>query len=190
MKTFYSILIGIAVAVILFLAGFFTGKYINHSKPTESVTYDTIYVKGDTIKTLIKDPVPYEVILHDTVPVPADTAQLFAIWEDYYLKRKYKLDFSNDTIGTFVVDAVVTENKLVQSDATIQPITQVITKTEQVNKVTFIRGYAGLGTSVHNFNTQKVTLGAQFVERFNVGVTAIRYKENFTYTIDFGIMFP
>ena len=188
MKVFYSILIGIAVAVVLFLSGFFTGKYINHSKPVESVTCDTVYIKGDTIKKVIKDPVPYAV--HDTVIESVDTAQLFAIWEDYHLKRQYKLDFSNDTIGTFVVDATVNENKLVKSDATIQPIKQVITKTEQVNKVTFIRGYAGLGTSVHNFNTQKVTLGAQFVERFNVGVTAIRYNSDFTYTVDFGIMFP
>ena len=82
------------------------------------------------------------------------------------------------------------ENKLIQGDATIQPIKQVITKIEEVNKVTFIRGYVGLGTSVHNFNTQKVTFGAQFVERFNLGVTAIRYNSDFTYTVDFGIMFP
>ena len=188
MKVFYSILIGIAIAVVLFLSGFFTCKYINHSEPVELVKYDTVYIKGDTIKRVIKEPVPYTV--HDTVVEPVDTAQLFAIWKDYHLRRQYKLDFSNDTIGTFVVDATVNENKLVKSDATIQPIKQVITKTEDVNKVTFIRGYVLLGTSVHNFNTQKVTLGAQFVERFNVGVTAIRYNSDFTYTVDFGIMFP
>lgn len=94
--------------------------------------------------------VPWPVTLYDTirepylvaVREPADTVYQYmkvdtgAIIADYLRERDYRLDFSADSTGTFLVDATVGENRLLQASAVVRPlfreVTQLRTITETV----------------------------------------------------------
>ena len=169
--------------------GFLIGRYCFQKEPEVKTVTEIKYLPGDTVLKKVEKPVPYAV--HDTVVEPVDTAALYEAWEDYHRTRQYALDFSNDTLGTFKVDAIVHKNELTDVQTTIVPIIKTVetTKTEIVDNKKFIQGFVSIGTSVHNFNTQQVTAGVEFVERFDVSATAIRYNSDFTYTINFGIKF-
>lgn len=190
MKTWQSVIISILLAAVLFVAGLFVGKYIESNKELPS-TSDTIYVAGDTIlRTIsVEKLVPYKVTDSIFVSMPTDTSALYEVFLDYYREREYEVDLGNDTVGTFMVNATVTENQLSCIDATIVPNTRVVTKTVEVDKKKFLQGYVNIGTSVHNFNTQQISGGVEFVERYDVGATVIRLDNNFSYTINFGIKF-
>ena len=189
MSTIYKILIAIACLIVVALAGFLAGRYCFLPDPEVKIVTEIKYLPGDTVRKEIEKPVPYAV--HDTVVEPADTAALYAAWEDYHRTRKYALDFSNDTLGTFKVDATVYKNELIEANSTIVPIIKTVetTKTEIVDKKKFLQGFVSIGTSIHNFNAQQVTAGVEFVERFDVSATAIRYNSDFTYTVNFGVKF-
>ena len=93
---------------------------------------------------------PWPYIVHDTIrepyPVavrePADTVWRYmrvdtgAIIADYLRERDYRLDFSTDSTGTFLVDATVGENRLLQASSVVRPkfreVTQLRTITETV----------------------------------------------------------
>lgn len=144
------------------------------------------YAVHDTIEV----PKPYEVEVPVDRPIyiPTDTAKLFAVWCDYYLKRKYKLDFSNDTIGTFIADVSIQENKLLSATSTVQPIRKVITRTETVYKVPKLQPWVMLGTSP-DLETQKIQFGLDLKNKYVIGATGLRVKDEFVYTLDFGIKF-
>lgn len=189
MNTAYKILISIASLLIAGLIGFLIGKYCFQPEPEVKTVTVTKYLKSEPIEVIKEKPVPYAV--HDTVIEPVDTAQLYEAWKEYHKTNKYALDFSNDTIGTFTVDATVYQNQLTEAKANIIPIIKTVetTTTEVVDKVKFAQGFINIGTSVHDFNTQQVTAGVEFVERYDVSATAMRCNNNFTYTINFGIKF-
>lgn len=144
------------------------------------------YAVHDTIYK----PEPYEVKVPIDRPVfiPTDTAALFAVWCDYYLKRDYKLDFSNDTLGTFIVNASIQENKLLSATSTVQPLRKVITRTETVYKVPTMQPWLMIGTSP-TFNTQKIQFGLDIKNKFIIGASGIRLNDDYGYTIDFGVKF-
>ena len=187
MNIVYKILISIASLLIVGMIGFLIGKYCFQPEPEVKNVTVTKYIKGETIEVIKEKPVPYAV--HDTVIEPVDTAQLYEAWKEYHKTNKYAIDFSNDTIGTFTVDAIVYQNQLTEAKANIVPIIKTVetTTTEVVDKVKFVQGFVNIGTSVHNFNTQQVTAGVEFVEKFDVSATAMRYNSDFTYTIN---LFP
>ena len=189
MSTFYKILIAIALLLIVGISGFLIGKHCFCPEP-EVITNTVVeYLPGDTILITREKPIPYKVT--DTIMITPDTAQLYAAWREYNKTNEYELDFSNDTVGTFKVNAKVHQNEITEVQSTIIPIikTTETSTTEKANSVKFIQGFVAIGTSVHNFNTQQVTVGAEFVNRYDVSATAIRYNSDFTYTINFGIKF-
>lgn len=191
MNKFTEITLIILVAIIIFVTGFIFGsKYYQDSKP-ESVTTTITYVRGDTVRIKVPEEklVPQIVEVPKYIKVPVDTDSIYAIFKDYETKRQYHLDFSNDTVGQITVDAEVYQNKLIASESFIRPLVKTVEKTEIVTKTKFLQGYVTLGTSVHNFNTQRLSGGVEFKERFDVGATVIRYEDKFTYTVDFGIKF-
>lgn len=196
MKNIKDILIILLILLLVLALGTVIGVILdrNFLRPeqikTETVT-DTIFQKADTVFLSIEVPKPYKVTDSVFISLPIDTATLYAAWQDYHRTRQYALDFSNDTLGTFKVDATVHKNELTDVQTTIVPIIKTVetTTTEVVDKVKFVQGFVNIGTSVHNFNTQQVTAGVEFVERFDVSATAIRYNSDFTYTINFGIKF-
>jgi len=101
---------GIIVVLIAIFIGYLLGRS-SVETPKSKTEIVVKWEKGDTIRDTIKVLEPYEVKVPDSILVfmPTDTAKLFAIWKDYYLQRKYNLDFSNDSSGTFKVDAVVSQ---------------------------------------------------------------------------------
>ena len=116
-----------------------------------------------------------------------DTAALLA---DYLARKEYSLDFSNDSIGEFRVDAVIQRNALAQVTSHVKPIIRIheVENTIINKQIPFIQGYAQIGTSV-DFGTQKFSAGADFRQRFLVGASAIRVDDRWGYTLDFGIKF-
>ncbi len=98
----------------------------NINAPMLLFARDTIVENGDTV------------YLQQSV----DTAALIA---DYMARREYRLDFSTDTIGTFVVDAVVSQNRLLSADATIAPIryTTEVTHSPKRKRWAIVAGVSG-----------------------------------------------
>lgn len=196
MKNIKDILIILLILLFVLALGAVVGVILdrNFLRPeqikTETVT-DTIFQKADTVFLSIEVPKPYKVTDTAFISLPIDTATLYAAWQDYHRTKQYSLDFSNDTLGTFKVDATVHKNEIAEVKSTIVPIIKIMetTKTEVMDKKKFIQGFVSIGTSVNNFNTQQVTAGVEFVEKFDVSATAIRYNSDFTYTINFGIKF-
>lgn len=77
---------------------------------------------------------PWPVAVHepaDTVwqTLPADTAAIIA---DYLREREYRLDFSTDTTGRFLVDATVGRNRLLAATATVEPLIHEVTQMRTV----------------------------------------------------------
>lgn len=198
MNKYVTISVGSIVTLVIGLViGFFLGKA--EVEPTPAKTQRIItWAKGkETIKEV---PVPEPYAVHDTAyivkevpvptdPVPTNTAALFEVWKDYYLTRDYDLDFSDDSLGVFKVKFAVHQNKVASSPvATIQPNIRTVTEENTVYKVPFIQGYAMVGTSV-DFSVNQIQLGIDLKQKFLIGVSGIRIKDNYSYTINAGIKF-
>ena len=184
----------IITAILMFVLGFVVSRL-------------TIKEGETKIRTVVKyEPAPYAV--HDTIrepkpyteyrdtgsikyiylpgePIEPDTA---AILDDYIVRRKYNLDFSNDTLGVFKVDAEVTQNHLVSAVSTIQPIIRTVLTEKTVYKAKQLQLWTMFGTSPKlDFN--KVQLGMDFKEHYMIGVSGYLIDNKYDYTIDFGYKF-
>jgi hypothetical protein len=185
-----TISIGGLIAIgIALLIGYFWGRS-SVELPQPKRIVEVKWVKGDIVRDTIDRPVPYEVKVPVDRPVfvPTDTAALFAIWQDYYLDRKYALDFSNDSLGTFKVDALVSQNKLISATSFIQPNIRTVTEREVIYKVPTLQLWAMLGTSA-DFRTNKLQFGLDIKNKYIIGLSGIRLDDRYGYTIDFGIKF-
>lgn len=178
----------IAIAVALFI-GYFWGRS-SVELPTPKRIVEVKWEKGDIIRDTIDRPVPVETIIRDSipVPVPTDTTALFAVWKDYYLERKYVLDFSNDSIGTFRVDATVNQNKLISATSFIQPNIRTVYEKEVIYKKEKWVPWAMIGASV-DLKTNKVQFGVDLNQKYVIGISGIRMDDRYGYTLDFGIKF-
>lgn len=178
----------IAVVIAIFVGYLWGRSSVELPEPRRIV--EVKWVKGDVVRDTIDRPVPYEVIVPDSIPVfiPTDTAALFAIWQDYYKERKYNLDFSNDSLGTFRVDATVNQNKLISATSFIQPNIRTVTEREVIYKVPTLQPWAMIGTSV-DFRTNKIQFGLDIKNKFIVGASGMRIDDRYGYTLDFGIKF-
>lgn len=183
-----TIIISILALVLGFLLGRLTFTPESGVKIKESIKYvpSTTIIRDTIPKEKL---VPYETFIPDTVykylTQEVDTA---AILRDYFLSRKYSLDFSNDTIGTFRVDAEVNQNKLVSASSFIQPITKTVIQEKTIYRAPTIQFYGMLGTSL-DFKTNKISLGVDLKQRYLIGASGIRFNDKYNYTIDFGIKF-
>ena len=176
--------------VIGFLLGRFTFTSKTSVKVKESVKYvPSPYVISSNIPNYKL--VPYRVLYTDTIiqymTQEVDTAEIL---KDYFLSRQYELDFSNDSIGIFKVNAEVNQNKLVSASSHIQPMIKTIyrDRTETIYKSPSIQFYGMLGTSL-DFTTNKISLGIDLKQRYLIGISGIRINNKYNYTIDFGIKF-
>lgn len=178
-----------AVALALFLGYLWGRSSVELPEPEikEVIKWEKEpYAVHDTIN----NPVPYEVEVPVDRPIfiPTDTAALFAVWCDYYLKRDYKLDFSNDTLGTFIVNASIQENKLFSATSTVQPIRKVIEREKTIYKVPKLQPWAMIGTSA-DFRTNKLQFGLDIKNKYIIGASGLRFDDEYSYTFDFGIKF-
>ena len=183
-----AIIIGIVAVILGFILGrlTFTPETVVDIKETVKYLPSTNIIR-DTIK---KDRlVPYETFVHDTIiKYLTQEVDTTAILRDYFLSRKYALDFSNDTIGIFRVDAEINQNRLISATSFIQPITKTVIQEKTLYRAPTIQFYGMLGTSV-DFNTNKLSLGVDLKQRYLIGVSGIRFDNKYNYTIDFGIKF-
>lgn len=186
LKNLLIILVTLAVGGV---AGYFIG-----SSSQEVVTQTQRIYTWSKGKEVVKEiPVREPYVVYQTiekeVPIPTDTAALYAVWCEYHNVNNYTFDFSDDSLGVFKVDFAVTENKVSESPkATIQPNILTITETNTVYKVPTIQGYIMLGTSV-DLGTNQIQAGIDLKQRFLVGASGIRMNNNWGYTINFGVKF-
>lgn len=184
----------IIVICTIFVLGMFLGYLLGKSYSSENKVVnqkETIkYVPSPyEVKDTIRELMPYKTV--DTVfllkNVEIDTPKIL---HDYYITRKYQLDFSSDTTGTFIIDAEINENKLVNAASTIKPFVKTIyyTETNTITKVPTLQFYSMVGSSV-NLTMNKVSFGVDLKQKYLIGVSGIRYKDDYNYTIDLGIKF-
>lgn len=186
-----NILIAVLILAICLSVGFFIGYLVfGKTEPVVNRIVEIKWQKGETVRDTVDCPVPVETIIRDSipVPVPTDTTALFAVWKDYYLERKYALDFSNDSIGTFRVDATVNQNKLISATSLIQPNIRTVYEKEVIYKKEKWVPWAMIGTSV-DLKTNKVQFGVDLNQKYVIGVSGIRMDDRYGYTLDFGIKF-
>lgn len=183
MKIKTAIILGILALILGFLLGRCSNINENIAKTEEMVKYvPSPYPVHDTIYK----PKPYEVIKHERDTVFAQKIDTAKILEDYFLTRRYELDFSNDSVGVFKVNTEVSRNELISAKSFIQPKYKTIVQENTIYKVPPLQFYAMFGSSL-DFKTNKVSLGVDLKQKYLLGVSGVRFNENFSYTIDVGI---
>lgn len=187
-----------AAAIVLIamvgLGFFFLGRQ-SVRIPDPQVIYkdsDTLVCNLPPVYVTIKAPQPVVVTPADTVyyPVPAavDTAALFATWRDYYAVREYNLDFSSDSTGVFQVGAKVTQNKITEATANIQPQLKIITNTEVRYRQRAVQPWVMVSTSP-NFRFQQIQGGVDLGGSWMIGAGAVRFDNSGAFTISVGKKF-
>lgn len=184
MKIKTAIILGIVALILGFLLGRCSNINENIAKTEEVVKYvPSPYPVHDTIYK----PKTYEVVRHkiDTVYLNQDV-DTSKILEDYFLTRRYELDFSSDSLGVFKVNTEVSENSIISATSYIQPNYKTIIQENTIYKTTPVQFYAMIGSSI-DFKTNKISLGVDLNQKYLLGVSGIRFGDNACYTIDFGI---
>ena len=179
------------LVLIAFVVGFLVGYFLVRSysdEPKEIIKTVVRYEKGDTDTIKIDNPVPYKV--YDTITklqvvYVVDTNKVI---DDYFKVREYKLDFSNDTLGLFLVNAKVHQNLLLSTEAQIAPIIKTMTTEKIKYEVKTFSFYTMLGTSI-DLKCSKVSAGIKLRDKYIIGASGIRMNDCFNYTIDFGMVF-
>lgn len=182
---------------VLSLVALFLGFGLGRLSVTENTVVETKKVVKNvlspyTVKDTVFSPSPictYYNVRVDTLYLEkkVDTAEILA---DYFLSRKYKLDFSNDSIGKFIVNAEVNQNKLVFANSIMRPITRLIYTENTIKKKTvkMFQPWVTIGTNV-NFDTQQVTFGLDLKQKYILGMSGIRLNNKYNYTLNVGIKF-
>ena len=98
------------------------------------------------------------------------------------------MDFSDDSLGVFKVQASVQENKLISATSTIKPNIRTVTERETIYKVPIIQFYTLIGTSL-DLSTNQIQAGVDLKQKYMIGASGIRMNDKWGYTINFGIKF-
>ncbi len=122
----------------------------------------SVEMRDSTVTRWVPWPVPVYDTIREPYPVavrePADTVWKYmsvdtaAIIADYLLERDYRLDFSADSTGTFLVDATVGENRLLRAAAVVKPVFREITVTKLHTEVRPPRWEMGLALGIDPYN--------------------------------------
>jgi hypothetical protein len=122
----------------------------------------SVEMRDSTVTRWVPWPVPVYDTIREPYPVavrePADTVWKYmsvdtaAIIADYLLERDYRLDFSADSTGTFLVDATVGENRLLRAAAVVKPVVREITVTKLHTEVRPPRWEMGLALGIDPYN--------------------------------------
>lgn len=180
----------------MLLVGIALGWWLSRGKGEEIVREEVRYVERPATTIEYKMPEPIKVgridlprlqyidTIREEVRIPADTASIVA---DYLRRREYALDFSNDTLGVFKVDAIVEANRLTSVSATIRPLQrEVLTTTREVRA---FRPYLGGGVGIGSRMSASVEVGALLKERHLVRVGYQRVGNDNYLTLGYGITF-
>lgn len=184
----------IVLAILMFVLGFIVSRLTIDEQEVKTKTVIKYEKQPYAVHDTIYEPKPYaEYIDTGSIhyiylpgkPIEPDTAAILA---DYIVRRKYNLDFSNDTLGVFKVDAEVTQNHLVNAVSTIQPIIRTVETEKTIYKQKKLQFWGMFGASLKlDFN--KVQIGLDLKEHYMIGVSGYRIDNKYDYTIDFGYKF-
>ena len=184
----------IILAILMFVLGFVVSRLTIGEQELKTKTVIKYEKQPYAVHDTIDCPVPYaeyrdtgsiKYIFLTGEPIEPDTSAILA---DYLVRRKYNLDFSNDTLGVFKVDAEVTQNHLVNAVSTIQPIIRTVETEKTIYKQKKLQFWGMFGTSPKlDFN--KVQIGLDLNEHYMIGVSGYLYDNKYDYTIDFGYKF-
>ena len=133
----------------------------------------SVEMRDSTVTRWVPWPVPVYDTIRESYPVavrePADT-----VW-------KYRLDFSADSTGTFLVDATVGENRLLRASAVVKPVFREITVTKLHTEVRPPRWEMGLALGIDPYNQWAGIYGRYTRGRWSgeviVGYDPIREKQ-------------
>ena len=190
-KTFNISLRSILVCAVVFFLGYLVGRGFGDKVEVEKEVIRWRTEQLPPIHDTIVQAVPVVVVNTDTVEkivthtLEVDTMQILA---DYYKVKKYDLDFSNDSIGTFKVAVDITKNSLARATSDIRPIKYIEEHTKYVSKVKNLQFYTMFGSSV-DFRTNKIQGGVDLRQKYMMGLSGIRVEDKYGYTIDLGIKF-
>lgn len=182
----------IIISIVMLISGFLIGRCSNTNEVIAKTEERVEYVPSPyPVHDTIYKPEPYEVVKlevknqRDTIYLTqqVDTTKIL---EDYFLTRRYALDFSNDTIGVFKVNTEVYKNELISAESFIQPKYKTIIQENTVYKVPLLQFYTSIGSSI-DFKTNKLSIGVDLKQRYLIGLSGIRHDNKFIYTIDLGI---
>ena len=184
----------IILAILMFVLGFVVSRLTIGEQELKTKTVIKYEKQPYAVHDTIDCPVPYaeyrdtgsiKYIFLTGEPIEPDTSAILA---DYLVRRKYNLDFSNDTLGVFKVDAEVTQNHLVNAVSTIQPIIRTVETEKTIYKQKKLQFWGMFGTSPKlDFN--KVQIGLDLKEHYMIGVSGYHIDNKYDYTIDFGYKF-
>jgi len=191
MKKYWKYIVFCLIAMFI---GFVLGRLSREDKTSVETKTMVKYVPSMVVvRDTILRPQPYNVFLQDTVVNVIERLKdvdTLAILKDYYLTRAYNLDFSSDSLGTFKVDAEVSENRLITARSFINPIIKTVTQetTQTIYKVPTIQIWGTIGASP-KLSLQKISLGVDIRQKYLLGVSGIHWDDKYNYTVDFGIKF-
>ncbi len=178
------------VTIIAFLIGGVIGYFISKAytpEPKGIVKTEVHYEKlpADTIKMYYPEPYKVYDTITDLQTIYVDTAKYI---DDYFKVKDYRLDFSNDTLGKFVVETKVHQNSLMYAEAQIEPIIKTIITTKTEYKVKAFQIYAMLGSSV-DFKCNQIQAGVDFADKYMFGVSGVKLGDKVGYTLNVGLKF-
>lgn len=174
--------------------GFVLGRLSVTEKKSVETKEEVKWVKStNTITDTIIFPAVKREYFADTIykySTKLQEVDTFEILKDYNKTREYSLDFSNDTVGVFKVDALINQNQLISTIAQIQPIQkQIVREVKTIEqKRRMVQPFVMIGTSL-KFDVQKITGGIDLNEKWLIGVSGVRWDNKYNYTIDLGIKF-
>lgn len=151
----------------------------------------SVEMRDSTVTRWVPWPVPVYDTIREPYPVavhePADTVWKYmsvdtaAIIADYLLERDYRLDFSADSTGTFLVDATVGENRLLRASVVVKPVVREITVTKLHTEVRPPRWEMGLALGIDPYDQWAGIYGRYTRGRWSgeviVGYDPIREKQ-------------
>lgn len=193
---------------VVFLGCFFAFSYwLGRSRALSSsgvVGRDTVYLEGDSVRlslgggVLLYDrvvapsfAVDLGFVLRDTVRV-CDTVSIvervdsLGIVSDWMLERGYRLDYSSDSLGVFVVDLVVRGNRLVSDSAVVRPRVMYVSE-ERVVERRGVRPWVMVGWDGGSF--VRGSFGFDLGPRLRAGVSGYSVDGVSRWSFDLGYCF-
>lgn len=148
-------------------------------------------VRDSTVTRWVPWPVPVFDTIREPQPIvvrePADTVWKYmnvdtaAIIAGYLRERDYRLDFSTDSTGTFLVEATVGENRLLRASSVVKPLFREITVTKLQTEVRPPRWEMGLSLGIDPYNQWAGVYGRYTKNRWSgevvIGYDPIREKQ-------------
>lgn len=184
-RYFWAVLSTLVIVVGVFIGGYVLGRRSAVLVHREGVLW------GDTLRRGVVEPqlvwehrVGYprfegsnvlRVLYRDSVRVDSvfveGVVDTVGVLEDYFAERGYHLEFGDDSVGVFNVDAVVRANRLVSADAEIIPRVRYVSDIVEV-KTPLFRPWFMMDVGFDGCSYGG-TLGVDVGKRYKIGLGGV-----------------